>query len=496
MKYSKVVLVWLLIIAMFTGCGVQETPAVDASKEGIETSDVVTIKPEPKVSVFDIMDYIFTEYPEYNTFVFVDNTVHVMNCIDAPNRTMLDLAREISYITDSSYEARSIRKTEGENRYVHWRTDLIAVEDSDGIWNDSTNGLMSEYQEAYEQLSKIYDLYQVLVKESIPGVEEYIDESSATVTELMGYVNSDIYAGFMKWTAENNKQVFIFPYDGFESKYSKNAVEIQFWETFNPSETSSPEQEFESTESVVDYSPVHGVQDIEGFIRGMLYGEPDSEAEEYIYRLFVNYEDFYGPQTSEQMKSVLEYFKGRLRETVYDVFGKSCEHELIESALQTAYSDMETWWDEETVVELPYIATIPTNQSVYYGPGYAYNYVTYIKTGGTYTIVEEAYDEAGNLWGKLKSGVGWVNLSDIRDEEETAPTPVSPSAEVPYLETIPTNQSVYYGPGYAYNYVTYIKTGGIYTIVEEAYDEAGNLWGKLKSGVGWVDLSDIRDERE
>lgn len=38
--------------------------------------------------------------------------------------------------------------------------------------------------------------------------------------------------------------------------------------------------------------------------------------------------------------------------------------------------------------------------------------VTYvIDTATNYTIVDESYDESGDLWGKLKSGVGWVNLS-------------------------------------------------------------------------------------
>ncbi|MBU5462451.1 hypothetical protein [Lachnoclostridium sp. MSJ-17] len=38
--------------------------------------------------------------------------------------------------------------------------------------------------------------------------------------------------------------------------------------------------------------------------------------------------------------------------------------------------------------------------------------VTYvIDTATNYTIVDESYDEYGDLWGKLKSGVGWVNLS-------------------------------------------------------------------------------------
>lgn len=34
-----------------------------------------------------------------------------------------------------------------------------------------------------------------------------------------------------------------------------------------------------------------------------------------------------------------------------------------------------------------------------------------------------------------------------------------------------------------------IGQAGVYTIVEEATDDAGNRWGKLKSGAGWVCLS-------
>lgn len=34
---------------------------------------------------------------------------------------------------------------------------------------------------------------------------------------------------------------------------------------------------------------------------------------------------------------------------------------------------------------------------------------------------------------------------------------------------------------------------GVYTIVEEATDDAGNLWGKLKSGAGWICLHDAQN---
>lgn len=38
-----------------------------------------------------------------------------------------------------------------------------------------------------------------------------------------------------------------------------------------------------------------------------------------------------------------------------------------------------------------------------------------------------------------------------------------------------------------------VEEAGVYTIVEEVTDEEGNLWGRLKSGAGWVDLTDIRN---
>ena len=37
---------------------------------------------------------------------------------------------------------------------------------------------------------------------------------------------------------------------------------------------------------------------------------------------------------------------------------------------------------------------------------------------GTYTIVKEQRDDEGNLWGKLKSGLGWICLTDIRNFDE------------------------------------------------------------------------------
>ena len=79
----------------------------------------------------------------------------------------------------------------------------------------------------------------------------------------------------------------------------------------------------------------------------------------------------------------------------------------------------------------------------------------------------------------------------------TAPTePVATeSSSLPYLQFIQrADQSIFDGPGYDYALVGTVQQRGTYTIVEEAWDSEGNLWGKLKSGAGWVDLIQIRSE--
>ena len=47
------------------------------------------------------------------------------------------------------------------------------------------------------------------------------------------------------------------------------------------------------------------------------------------------------------------------------------------------------------------------------------------------------------------------------------------------------------GAGVAYDHVGYIKDKGVYTIVETAKATDGGLWGKLKSGAGWIRISPV-----
>lgn len=107
-----------------------------------------------------------------------------------------------------------------------------------------------------------------------------------------------------------------------------------------------------------------------------------------------------------------------------------------------------------------------------------------------YTIVEESKDEYGDVWGKLKSGIGWVNLSTLEtagngwEAYEARDKSSSPFSD--YLIWLDSGVQVYESPD-VYSNVTYvIDISTKYTIVDEAYDSNGNKWGKLKSGVGWV----------
>ena len=67
-------------------------------------------------------------------------------------------------------------------------------------------------------------------------------------------------------------------------------------------------------------------------------------------------------------------------------------------------------------------------------------------------------------------------------------TPVAPASKVPYTVRITvTDLRIRKGPGTNNAATGYIKPG-IYTIVSEATGQGAALWGKLKSGAGWVAL--------
>lgn len=168
-------------------------------------------------------------------------------------------------------------------------------------------------------------------------------------------------------------------------------------------------------------------------------------------------------------------------------------------ATHKSYTQIST--DATIVYQPPYATSAPTTTSsatvptsagsftvrldaatpIHSGPSYDFSQVGTVGQSTVYTIVEESINGT-ERWGKLKSGLGWVCLSmpygDVSSEYHTTN----------YTVRLEVGTPIYSNPSPA-NEVGAIVQSTMYTIVEECTNNAGK-WGKLKSGLGWVELSE------
>lgn len=69
----------------------------------------------------------------------------------------------------------------------------------------------------------------------------------------------------------------------------------------------------------------------------------------------------------------------------------------------------------EPVVTGMYVERVKDpNCEIFAQPDYDSRFVRAVGGPGAFTIMEEKWDYEGNLWGRLKSGLGWINLSENR----------------------------------------------------------------------------------
>lgn len=143
---------------------------------------------------------------------------------------------------------------------------------------------------------------------------------------------------------------------------------------------------------------------------------------------------------------------------------------------------------ESKTVNNSYTITVYGITGIYSGPGYDYSCVDEITQDGVYTIVEEHIDPRNETWGKLKSGVGWINIRDATTDYSNYYYPQYTYNDVPYTVKVYPVTMIYSSPSYYSDTTGSIDEEGVFTIVEESYDEYMNKWGKLKSGAGWIPL--------
>ena len=132
-----------------------------------------------------------------------------------------------------------------------------------------------------------------------------------------------------------------------------------------------------------------------------------------------------------------------------------------------------------SAVATNYVVKINTDSlNIRKGPGVSYSIVGELGRGEAYTIVQTQ-----NGWGKLKSGVGWINLAYTKRVSNT--TAASATVQMSnYLVKVSTHSlNVRKGPGVSYDISGTVKKGEVFTITETR-----NGWGKLKSGAGWISL--------
>ncbi|MDL2273466.1 amidase [Oscillospiraceae bacterium OttesenSCG-928-G22] len=78
---------------------------------------------------------------------------------------------------------------------------------------------------------------------------------------------------------------------------------------------------------------------------------------------------------------------------------------------------------------------------------------------------------------------------EVNKRLDAAPAPMPTPTNVPYLVRIAASAlNIRKGPGTNYATTGSIKDSGVYTIVEESSGTGAKLWGKLKSGAGWIAL--------
>ena len=74
--------------------------------------------------------------------------------------------------------------------------------------------------------------------------------------------------------------------------------------------------------------------------------------------------------------------------------------------------------------------------------------------------------------------------------ETAPPETTAPAAQEYTLRIEDPETMIYAGPAFLSGAVAMVEEAGTYTIVEEAQDRDGNTWGRLKSGAGWICLTE------
>ena len=152
---------------------------------------------------------------------------------------------------------------------------------------------------------------------------------------------------------------------------------------------------------------------------------------------------------------------------------------LVRNYINSGFTATPTQTQNNTSTTTNYVVKVTADTlNVRKGPGVSYGVSGELGKGEAYTIVQTK-----NGWGKLKSGVGWINLSYTQKVSNTTTASSTVTSSSYLVKVTANNLNVRKGPSASYAVTGTVKKGEVYTITETQ-----NGWGKLKSGLGWVSL--------
>ena len=103
--------------------------------------------------------------------------------------------------------------------------------------------------------------------------------------------------------------------------------------------------------------------------------------------------------------------------------------------------------------------------------------------------LSDYFAETGNsLWNSCEV-YGFGHIPQTSDGKTTTTDNVK---YLPYKQKIRMGASLYAGPGTEFTWRKTTDEEGVFTIVAEIPDAYGEMWGKLKSGSGWVSLTQVQ----
>ena len=169
-----------------------------------------------------------------------------------------------------------------------------------------------------------------------------------------------------------------------------------------------------------------------------------------------------------------EGFKGRVQWVLGEIKAGRCDASLSSGTTHGNSTSSNQTTSNSTSTN--YVVRVTADSlNVRKGPSVSYSVVGELGKGEAYTIVATQ-----NGWGKLKSGVGWINLSYT---QRVSNAPASTPSSSQLVKVTAYSLNVRKGPGVSYPVTGSVKKGDVFTIVETQ-----NGWGKLKSGAGWISL--------